>query len=149
MMDLPDDKLRECKEAFDMFDKDKDGFLSSEEFKYSLLCLGIDLDDDVLTETMNEYNEDLTICKISYSNFLSVISKRSREYDLEDEIMEAFKSFDKEGNGKIGVKELNYLLLSIGESFNQEELFEFISEVDTTGQGVITYKDFVRLMLTK
>lgn len=152
-MDFTDEKLKELKEAYDLYDKDKDNYVGMTELRNIMLCLGLECTSyDDINEIMSEYGEekeDKSLKRISYPNFLAMISKRSKESDIEDEILHAFKSFDKTGEGKLGLKELHYLMLNLGENFSDEEIQEMIIQTDTTGKGYIDYKDFVKLLLTK
>ena len=44
--DIPDDVLEEYFEAFELFDKDGDGTISTGELKNLLRCFDVDLPDD-------------------------------------------------------------------------------------------------------
>ena len=63
--------------------------------------------------------------------------------------MECFTEMDKDHDGKIGKKDLKYLLYSIGEKLTDEEIEEIINQTDTTKEGFIHYKDMIRLLLSK
>lgn len=86
---------------------------------------------------------------IDFESFSNYLLKRNKDSDMEEELMECFKGMDIDHDGKISKKDLKYLLYSIGEKFADEEIEEIIKETDTTGEGVIYYKDMVKLMLTK
>ena len=144
-----DDQLAEQKEqreAFDIFDKDKDNKLNYEEATYAFMSLGYIFSDEEINLIMTQHGSGDLIDFDSFSNFLF---KRSKDNEMEDEIMECFKEMDKDHDGKISKKDLKYLLYSIGEKLNDDEIEEIIKETDTTGNGYINYADMVRLMLTK
>lgn len=44
--------------------------------------------------------------EIDFDEFLSMMAKKMKETDSEDEIREAFKVFDKDGDGYLTQKEL-------------------------------------------
>ena len=67
--------------------------------------------------------------------------------DSEEEILEAFRIFDKDGNGFISAAELRHVLTNLGESITEEEVDEMISEADVDGDGQINYEEYVRNMM--
>lgn len=154
--EFSEERTKEIKEAFEMFDKDKDNLLSCEETYYLLLCLGIEYTEDEFWEFFAQYGNktsesyvDPKNLKMDYVSLLSYLNKKSKEYDIEKEIMNCFSLFDKDGDGKVNATEMKYLLLSLGEKFEDEEINEIIDVIDTTGQGSISYEDFVRILLLK
>lgn len=154
MNELTDEKQKEVREAFDLFDLDKDNLLNIEESESVLKCLGYNFDKTQLYKIMREYgiykhsdnSQEKFLCLKALINFLN---KRNKEVDTEEELMESFKSFDKDRDGKLNHKELKYLLFTLGEQFEDEEIEEIIKEIDTTGEGVIYYEDFVKILLYK
>lgn len=66
--------------------------------------------------------------------------------DAEQEMMEAFKVFDSDGNGNITADELKQIMFNLGEKLTEEEVDEMIKEADLDGDGQINYEEFVRMM---
>ena len=66
--------------------------------------------------------------------------------DIEEEIREAFRVFDKEGNGFIATAELAGVLQNIGDVLSEEETDELIAEADMDGDGNINYEEFVAML---
>ncbi len=66
-----------------------------------------------------------------------------------DEFKEAFKLFDKDGDGTIDTKELGPLLRSLGQNPAEDEIAEMIDEVDVDGSGAIDFVEFLHLMLRR
>merc|ERR1712096_340556 len=50
--------------------------------------------------------------------------------DSEEEIREAFRVFDKDGNGFISAAELRHVMTNLGEKLTDEEVDEMIREAD-------------------
>jgi calmodulin len=63
-----------------------------------------------------------------------------KDTDSEDEIKEAFKVFDKDGNGYISAAELRHVMTNLGEKLTDEEVDEMIREADIDGDGQINYE---------
>ncbi len=64
----------------------------------------------------------------------------------EDELKEAFKVFDTDGNGFISPQELREVMLGLGEKLTDDEVDEMIKEADTNGDGQVDYAEFVKMM---
>ena len=67
----------------------------------------------------------------------------------QEEILEAFKVFDKDGNGFISAAELRHIMTNLGEKLTDEEVDEMIREADIDGDGQINYEEFVKMMMSK
>ena len=63
-----------------------------------------------------------------------------KETDSEDEIREAFRVFDKDGNGFISAAELRHVMTNLGEKLTDEEVDEMIREADIDGDGQVNYE---------
>lgn len=57
----------------------------------------------------------------------------------DEDMRDAFKVFDKDGNGFISAAELRYAMTNLGEKLTDEEVNEMIREADTDGDGQINY----------
>lgn len=62
------------------------------------------------------------------------------------EFREAFKIFDKDGDGRITVKELGTVMKSLGQYPSQRELEEMVAEVDTDGNKTVEFSEFLDMM---
>ena len=52
-------------------------------------------------------------------------------------IREAFRVFDKDGNGVITAQEFRYFMINMGMQLSEEEVDEMINEVDIDGDGEV------------
>merc|ERR1719478_1281454 len=62
------------------------------------------------------------------------------------EYKEGFSHFDKDGDGTISSKELGTVMKNLGQNPSPIELQEMIKQVDTDGNGVIEWTEFLGLM---
>ncbi|XP_076442309.1 neo-calmodulin-like [Babylonia areolata] len=76
----------------------------------------------------------------------AIITKYDFAPESSDNLREAFRIFDKEGNGMINTTELRHILTNLGEKLTEEEVDEMIREADITGEGQVNYNDFVKVM---
>lgn len=71
------------------------------------------------------------------------MSKQLSSRDTAGEIREAFKVFDKDGDGFIIVEEFREIMGNMGEKMTEEEVDEMIQEVDMDGDGRIYCDGYV------
>ena len=81
--------------------------------------------------------------------FTVALPRRQKATDSEEEIREAFKVFDKDGNGFISSNELRHVMTNLGEKLTDEEVDEMIREADLDGDGQINYEEFVKMMMNQ
>ncbi|CAO3680075.1 unnamed protein product [Rhizopus stolonifer] len=82
-------------------------------------------------------------------DFFLILIRKLKDTDSQEEIQEAFKVFDKDGNGYISAAELRHVMTSLGEKLTEEEVDEMIREADVDGDGQINYEEFVKMMMSK
>jgi hypothetical protein len=71
---------------------------------------------------------------IDFPEFLTMMARKMKDTDSEEEILEAFKVFDKDGNGFISAAELRHIMTNLGEKLTDEEVDEMIREADIDGE---------------
>lgn len=79
------------------------------------------------------------IGEFGFEDFVTVLTFRMRQADLEEDLQKAFKIFDRDGDGYITVKELRYLMTNLGERYTEEEVTEMIREVDLDCKGKVDF----------
>ena len=77
---------------------------------------------------------------VDFKEFLLMMARRKKEGDNEEELLEAFKVFDKDGNGLISAAELRHVMTNLGEKLTDEEIDEMIREADVDGDGHVNYE---------
>lgn len=93
----------------------------------------------------------LYIGEFGFEDFVTVLTFRMRQADLEEDLQKAFKIFDRDGDGYITVKELRYLMTNLGERYTEEEVTEMIREVDLDCKGKVDFhgnEKIVRVVMT-
>lgn len=77
---------------------------------------------------------------INFDEFAMMMSRRMSSVESEEvELLEAFKVFDKDGDGYIGAAELRDIMLTLGERLTDAEADELVREADRDGDGRINY----------
>lgn len=58
---------------------------------------------------------------------------------MQEELREAFRLYDKEGNGYIKTTDLREILRALDDKLTEDELDEMIAEIDTDGSGTVDF----------
>jgi len=147
-MKLTDEEIAEFKEAFSLFDQNGDNTISTKELGIVMRSLGQEPTEEELTDMINEvdHNGNGTI---DFDEFVDMMGRKMRETDTAEEIRQAFRVFDKDGNGFISAAELRHVMTNLGERLTDEEVEEMIREADCDGDGQINYEEFVQMMCSK
>ncbi|SGZ53178.1 CIC11C00000001666 [Sungouiella intermedia] len=145
---LSEEQIAEFKEAFSLFDKDSDGKITTKELGTVMRSLGQNPSESELTDMINEVdiNSDGLI---DFPEFLTMMARKMKDTDSEAEIAEAFKVFDRNGDGKISAAELRHVLTSIGEKLSDADVDQMIREADTNNDGEIDIQEFTQLLAAK
>ena len=86
--------------------------------------------------------------KIGYLNEKSnVLLLHIEDLDQSVEIEDAFKIFDRDGNGYIDAKEFKQVVTRMGNCLTNAEADEFMLEADLNGDGKLDFNEFMQMML--
>merc|ERR1712189_164114 len=115
----------EFKEAFDEFDKDGSGTISTKELLGVMRSMGQNPTEDELLALVMEVdiNGDGTI---DFDEFLGMMKQKAHEVDEDSDLKEAFRIFDRDRNGYIDRKELKKVVSMLGTMLTKEEVDEFM-----------------------
>lgn len=135
------------KEAFQIFDKHSEGYISTKELGTIFNSLGINISEEDLIEIITIYDNDQNNNMIDFITFLDIIAKKKDDIYKEEDLINAFRIFDKEGNGKISIKELRYVMMSSGVDFNENYIKDIINESNVDNDEFIDYHKFIKLLI--
>jgi len=142
---LSDEVTAEYKEAFSLFDINGDGFITVKELGTVMRSLGKNPTESELQEMTNDLNANGLI---DFALFCTLMNRKSRPVVSDEEIIEAFKVFDKEGKGFISAAELRHIMTNIGEKLSSDEVDEMLREADVDSEGLISYIEFVKMLVS-
>ncbi|KAJ9577947.1 hypothetical protein L9F63_025191 [Diploptera punctata] len=148
MDDLPPEQLALLKKAFDAFDREKKGCISTEMVGTILEMLGHRLDDDTLNDIISEVDADGS-GELEFEEFVTLAGRFLVEEDAEamqQELREAFRLYDKEGNGYITTGTLREILKELDDKLTAEDLDNMIEEIDSDGSGTVDFDEFMEVM---
>ncbi|GCA64273.1 hypothetical protein KIPB_013786 [Kipferlia bialata] len=144
--ELSKEQIDEYQEAFNLFDKNGDGTITTKELGTVMRSLGQNPTEAELQDMINEVDADGN-GTIEFIEFVNLMLRKSKNVDSEEELREAFRVFDRDGDGFISAAELRHVMTHIGERLDEDEVDEMIREADIDRDGSINYVEFVKLML--
>ncbi|KAF5840375.1 hypothetical protein DUNSADRAFT_16923 [Dunaliella salina] len=145
---MADGKQAEYKEAFSLFDKDGDGWITTKELGTVMRALGKSPTEAEVAAIVKEVDPDGKGV-IDFPEFVGIMGRNIREFDNETDLRNAWKVLDSGGKGFIGVSELGHVLSNIGEKLSPEEIADLTKEADPEGKGVVQYEHFVKMMMAR
>ncbi|TDL20345.1 calmodulin [Rickenella mellea] len=140
-----DEQLSELKGAFQLFDKDNDGTISTDELGAVMRSVGREPTEAELKRMVAGVDADSN-GKIEFSEFVVLMEGQIRAEDLKEELRDAFRTFDADNDGFISAKEVRVVMGKLGERLSDQQVDEIVREADTNGDGKINYEEFVRMM---
>lgn len=96
--ELSEEQRRDIKEAFDLFDTESTGKIDTKELKVAIRALGFEPKKEEIKKMIAEI--DKGDGKVSFADFLDLMTVKMAEKDTKEEIMKAFKLFDDDETGK-------------------------------------------------
>ncbi|KAK6921824.1 EF-hand domain [Dillenia turbinata] len=147
MATLKSDQLKQLKDIFMRFDMDSDGSLTQLELAALLRSLGLKPTGDqihVMLANMDSNGNG----SVEFDELVNAIMPDMSEQILinQEQLMEVFRSFDRDGNGVITAAELAGSMAKMGQPLTFGELAEMIREADEDGDGVISFNEFASIM---
>lgn len=143
--ELSEEQKQEIKDAFELFDTDKDHAIDYHELKVAMRALGFDVKKADVLKILKDYDREAT-GKITFEDFNEVVTDWILERDPHEEILKAFKLFDDDDSGKISLRNLRRVARELGENMSDEELRAMIEEFDKDGDGEINQEEFIAIM---
>jgi len=140
------DQVDHYRRAFDEFDLDGDGKISTQELHLAFRRVGLNPTEGEVQDIINQYDMDGN-GDIEWEEFVHVLASK---LDPEDEnyFKETFRVFSKNDEGCIPAEEMKFVLSQVCsvQIFDVQEAEEMLNVVDRNGDGVISYSEFRCMM---
>uniref|UniRef100_M0RCJ6 EF-hand domain-containing protein n=1 Tax=Rattus norvegicus TaxID=10116 RepID=M0RCJ6_RAT len=143
---LTEEQIAEFKEAFPLFDRDGDQTVTTKELGMVMGSLGQNPTEAELQDMISEVDADGN-GTINFPEFLTMMARKMKGTDVEEEIREAFRVFDKDGY--TSAAEFRHVMTTLGEKLTDEEVDGMIREADMDGDGQVIYEEFVQMVTAK
>ncbi|CAF1147291.1 unnamed protein product [Adineta steineri] len=138
-------QMKELRDAFDMFDRDQSGSISSSELKQLLIALNFKPTENLLRKVMREMDADGN-GTIEFDEFVKVMGSVYARKLTDDEMQRAFKCFDKDDSGFITIEELRDVLRQLNQNTTEKQLKDMVNQLDEDHDGKISYDEFVHML---
>ena len=140
---LQDERRKLMSEVFDLYSQDNSGYVFSKDALKILSSMGRKLEpeeEDEFFTIIDPTNEG----RVTKENFLAGVETM---YTIPDnfipEIVEAFKVFDKDNDGKISCKEFKELLVNLSGEYKDQDVDELFKILDLDIDGNISINEFI------
>ncbi|XP_036608232.1 troponin C, skeletal muscle isoform X1 [Trichosurus vulpecula] len=138
---LSEEMIAEFKAAFDMFDADGGGDISTKELGTVMRMLGQTPTKEELDAIIEEVDEDGS-GTIDFEEFLVMMVRQMKEDakgKTEEELAECFRIFDRNADGYIDAEELVEIFRASGEHVTDEEIESLMKDGDKNNDGRIDF----------
>ncbi|XP_075241919.1 neo-calmodulin-like [Convolutriloba macropyga] len=141
--ELSEEEVSEYQTAFSLFDEDGDGTITTKELGTIMRQLGMNPSEAELQEMVDEVDEDGN-GEIDFDEFLSMMMKKMKETDHEEDYRQAFQKFADVHSGGyyVSPESLKKVMASLGERLTHEEVEEMMRMADTNQDGLLHYEEF-------
>jgi len=142
---MGEQQIKALRDVFTQLDKNGDGLLNSAEMKEGFLKGGLkDIPAD-LQQILEEVDSDGSGV-IDYTEFLAATLDK-KVYMQENVCWQAFRIFDRNGDGKIDKHEIQNVLNSDDvKDVANREMGDILKDIDKNGDGEIDFDEFMVMM---
>ncbi|KAJ3451957.1 calmodulin [Anaeramoeba flamelloides] len=144
--ELSKEKLEEYRSAFEMFDLNNSGLITSDELASMFHNFQQFPTKEELKSMIDNYDSN-SQDGINFEGFCKLM-QRSEKLEV-NEMKEAFSVFDQNHDGVIDQQELHNLMKNIGEEFTENQIAILMNEIDFDKDGAISFEDFKKLFEEK
>ncbi|KAI3379097.1 hypothetical protein SNEBB_007989 [Seison nebaliae] len=132
---------KKLKEVFLFYDTHQHGYVSTTQAVEALRAAGkVPSNDEIQNIIKSVGNRG---DRITFSQFTSIAKELPDGESRINELIDAFKTFDVDGTGKISAQELKHALTSLGEPLPHEDVEMFIREANIDARGLFDYSTIV------
>lgn len=150
MDQISEEKLIDCKIIFDLFDKDKDGVITTNELEDTIRAVGLNPIQSELNQIKSEIDKN-NDKNIPFNKFLEIYLEFQQSALTESALRDCFKIFEKnpkKPTGKINKEEFKNAMLTLGDKL-EETIFDDIMKFAVEENGEIDYEIFIQNLMRK
>merc|ERR1712150_101318 len=147
MATMSEEVLEDVKERFDMYDKKGDGKVEAHQLVDVLRACDL----NPLTSEVEKIikDSDLANKRVDVETFCGIyeqIKNAPGQATFED-MMEAFKTFDRDNAGSLSSGQLRQLLVNIGDTLSEPHADLIVKKYEDQDTGMIFYQDMLKSLL--
>lgn len=137
--------LAQYRDAFKLFDKNEDGLIDYQEFEEVTKSIGMESKPESIKLIIDTIGTDN---KVTFSQFMAVMTGKMKNMDSKKDVLKAFKVFDEKKNGTIRAGQLKHLLRTFYSVMSVVECDALINEALPDSEGNIKYEAFVEKLFS-
>lgn len=137
-MSTEEEKKKNLSDLFLLYDKERKGKIYTKQLAKFVSSAGLVVERKELIDIINKYDKDCN-GEMTFDDVYNSFSKYNALTD--EEIVNAFKVFDKDGT--ISKDELKYVMTNLGDKITEAEAEKLLSNFKIDNNGNINYKDFL------
>ena len=143
-LDVPEEKLAEYREAFNMFDRNKKGTLSIGDITKIMKNFGYPMTKEE-ARGMISHVDASGDGEVDFDEFVMLMEKQVHNLG-DDPVLLAFRDLDKNSDGKITNQEFRYFLTHVGENtYTDEEVDSLFKDCGLKDDDELEYEEFILL----
>jgi len=148
MADLSEDTLEDIQERFDIFDKIGDKCVDSEQVVEVLRALGM----NPIAADVNKVLKasDLAGKRVDQPTFCSMFQQFSAMATIAtiEDMMEAFKTFDKNNSGNMSSAALRAMLVNMGDKLTEQQADVIMSKYEDEN-ALVSYGHMIKSLASE
>lgn len=151
MTNLSESDIEDVREVFDLFDfwDGRDGLVDGFKIGDVLRCIGLNPTNKLILS--NGGTKKLGEKQYKFEEILPIYKAVSDETDTGTfaDFMEAFKTFDREGQGFVAAAESRHVLQSLGDRLTDDEVESIFKSTQTEEDldGNIKYEELIKKVM--
>jgi len=148
LSEIDGNQMEEYKRFFLMYDTGNKGFINATQIGKIMAAMQQEFDEKQLRKLLTKFDADGS-GKLEFEEFCALVYTVANTVDketLKKDLRDAFRLFDKEGNGFISRATMKALLKEIANELTDADLDAAIDEIDEDGSGKIEFEEFFELM---
>ena len=145
-VELTEEQRLEIRNAFEIFDADKNGLIDRKEFQICVKAMGFEMNKNDAIKIVTERGNANGL--LDFRTFQDILAEKMQNRNTLEEIKKAFRLF-KEGNERvpnITIDDIRKIAHEMDSGLTEEDLQLMISEFDTDGDGEISMAEFISIM---
>jgi calcium-dependent protein kinase len=137
------EEVQELQRAFKSLDTNADGKLNREELIRGYQQILGDMAEEEVDRIL-KFADSNGSGEIDYSEWV-IATMDKRKLLTDEKLQVAFSLFDRDGGGSISAQEIKEVL-GVGKNIDEKIWNEIINEVDSNGDGLISFPEFKTTM---
>ncbi|MCQ2816190.1 MAG: hypothetical protein MJ252_02880 [archaeon] len=144
-MEIDEEKAKECKVVFELFDEDHDGLISKDKLPDVMRALGA----APSFEDVSIYMKKIRGPNFDFKSFMNFFTDKYCNQDTEEDLIAEMSKLDNKGEGTIPRAELIDLMKNYENPLSKDQIDEVLKMADPEETGEIDIEHFIKGLMGK